>query len=141
MLKAFGLIAFLSAGVFAVALIVLMVGYSWQPSGQETKQQYSAENKQEHHNRESEKPFWQKVTSDPVAAFTLWLVIFTAVLGASSVFQLVSLNRSEITPAKAAKAAEDSAEISKDALVSVQRAFVSVSTFETNVINQEIRIQ
>jgi uncharacterized protein YpmB len=127
MLRTFSLIAFLSAAVFAAALISLMIGYSWQSSSQETNQQYSAEDKAKQNNRESEKPFWQKATSDPIAAFTLWLVIFTAVLGAASVFQLASLNRSEVTSAQAAQAAKDAADVAKSNLLVAQRAYVFVT--------------
>lgn len=118
MLKALALVALVSAALFAAALIGLMVGYSWQPPTQETEQQNPAENKSEQNDRESQKAFWQKVTTDPVAAFTLWLVIFTAVLGGTSIFQLASLNRAEITSAKAANAAKESAEAASRSVAS-----------------------
>ncbi|MGO9771999.1 MAG: hypothetical protein ACLPSW_21120 [Roseiarcus sp.] len=140
MLKSLSLIAAISACVFTIALIGLMVGYSWQPPGREPYQHNSAEHEAKKSDSENEKPFWQKATTDPIAAFTLWLVIFTAVLGGAAIFQLASLNRSEVTSAKAANAAKDAADIAKTGLVTVQRAFVFIDSFDANVINNELII-
>jgi hypothetical protein len=140
MLRSLQILALVSAAIFAAALIGLTIGYSWKPPAQETQQQQSAENRSKQNEGEQQEPFWQKATSDPIAAFTLWLVIFTAVLGAASIFQLASLNRSEVTSAKAAKAAQDSADTSRKALTDVQRAFVFMDSFEVEVINDTLVI-
>ena len=60
MLKTLGLIALISAAIFAASLVGLMIGFSWQPASQEAQQQTSAEHKPEQDNREYDKPFWQK---------------------------------------------------------------------------------
>jgi hypothetical protein len=138
MLKALGIIALVSAAIFAAAVVGLMIGYSWQPASHKTEQQTTTEQKTEESERENEKPFWQRATTDPIAAFTLWLVIFTAVLGITSVFQLASLNRSEDTSAIAANAARDAAETSRTALIAVQRAFVFIDSFEADVVNNQL---
>jgi hypothetical protein len=140
MLKWFGFVALISAGVFAAALIGLMIGYSWQPPTQERHQQAAAEHEYKQEYREQEKPFWQRATTDPVAAFTLWLVVFTAVLGVTSVLQYGSLIRGETTNAKSANAAERAAQAAETALVTVQRAFVFIDSFDASNINNNIVI-
>jgi hypothetical protein len=131
MLKWLGLVLLISAGVFGASLVGLMIGYSWQSTTEKSDQQSTAEYKQKQENREQQEPFWQRATSDPIAAFTLWLVIFTAVLGITSVLQYGSLIRGEATSAKAANAAKDSADIAREALITGNRAFVMPSDFKT----------
>jgi hypothetical protein len=46
------------------------------------------------HQRADQESFWQRTTADPIAVFTLGLLIFTAVLTAVSYFQLQGLSRS-----------------------------------------------
>ena len=140
MLKWLGLAAVVSAAVFCAALVGLMVGYSWQPTAQEGNQQTAAEHEHKQENSEQEKAFWQRATTDPIAAFTLWLVIFTAVLGITSVLQYGSLIRGEVTNAKSAKAAERAAKVAETALVTVQRAFVFIDSFDTGMIGNNLII-
>jgi hypothetical protein len=78
--------------------------------------------------------------TDPVAFFTLWLVVFTAVLSGVGVIQLKLLTRAETVAEKSAKAVQQSADVAKTALISAQRAFLFVNTFETHVIKNEFRI-
>jgi hypothetical protein len=91
------------------------------------KQQHSEKNEPKKYNGETDKSIWEKARTDPVAFFTLWLVIFTAVLSGVSVIQLKLLVRGETVAEKSANAANKSAEIAERALIAGQRAFVSVS--------------
>lgn len=126
MLKILGLVAILSAAIFAASMIGLMIGYSWQPPAQEGNQQAAAEYENKQQYREQKEPFWQRATTDPVAAFTLWLVIFTAVLGITSVLQYGSLIRGEATSAANAKAAKEAVEIAQRSMVASERPWVQV---------------
>jgi hypothetical protein len=125
MLKIFEYLAICSAVAFAICLIVLMFFYG-SPSAtpQPPQQQHAEENKAVKNQGEAEKPFWEKATTDPVAAFTLFLVIFTAVLCAVGVIQLNMLTRAETVAEKTAQAAKDSAEVASKTLIATQRPWI-----------------
>ena len=74
---------------------------------------------------------WHRTLNDPVAFFTFWLAIFSAVLTGVSLIQMWFVSRADKTARIAADAAKDSAaaateaaDISKTALLVTQRAFV-----------------
>jgi hypothetical protein len=116
-----------SALAFAVGLIALMFFYgSPSATSQSPHQQHTEENKTVQSQSEAEKPFWQKATTDPVAAFTLFLVIFTAILSAVGVIQLNMLTRAETVAEKSAQAAKDSADVARDTLVATNRPWIQV---------------
>jgi hypothetical protein len=128
MLKIFEYLAIGSALAFAICLVALMFFYgSPSATSQPPQQQHAEENKAVKNQSEADKPFWGKATTDPVAAFTLFLVIFTAILSAVGVIQLKMLTRAETVAEKTAQAAKDSADIAKQALIAGQRAFISVN--------------
>src|SRR5476649_1588741 len=117
MLKILEYLAIGSAVAFAVCLIALMFFYGSPSAAPQSPQQQSAEENKPVQNRsEAEKPFWEKATTDPVAAFTLFLVIFTAILSAVGVIQLKMLTRAETVAEKTAQAAKDSAEVASKTL-------------------------
>ena len=130
MLKIFEYLAVGSALAFAICLIALMFFYGSPPASSESPQQQNAEeNKAVKNQGEAEKPFWEKATTDPVAAFTLFLVIFTAVLSAVGVIQLKMLVRAETLAEKSAQAAKDSAEAALkqiDLMKTDQRPWISL---------------
>jgi hypothetical protein len=64
--------------------------------------------------------FWDKTADDPVAYFTFWLVVFTAVLSLVSTGQIFFLTRTDKSTRVAAQAARDAA----DASVGMERPFV-----------------
>lgn len=131
-----------SAIVFAVCLIALMFFYASPSTAPESpKQQYSEEHRALQHKSEAEKPFWEKATTDPVAAFTLFLVIFTAVLSGVGVIQLRLLLRAETVAERSANAAKDgadaakkSADVAYQTLLHTQRAVIVVSKIEAGAI-------
>jgi hypothetical protein len=131
MLKGVEYLAVISAIVFAVCIVALMFFYA-SPSStpQAPYQQHSEKNEPVQNKRETEKPFWQKATTDPVAAFTLFLVIFTAVLSGVSVIQLRLLMRGETIATNTAQAAKDSADAAQKsanaAIAMVPRAWLYV---------------
>jgi hypothetical protein len=116
--------ALTAAIVFAVALIGMMVLYSSQPTQEPTYQQSAEKHDAGQHAGERDKSFWQRVTKDPVAFFTMWLVIFTAVLSGVAVVQLKLLGRAETVAEKSANAAKESADVARQALIATQRAWV-----------------
>ena len=84
--------------------------------------------------------FWRATWQDPINLFTLVLAIATIVLVIVAIFQswiLIGANR---TAQRAAAAAEDGTKISKEALISVQRAFVFIKLFKSHVVNNEFLI-
>ncbi len=74
--------------------------------------------------------FWRKTAEDPVAYFTFWLVILTAVLSAASVFQFIMLIRADITSRLAAEAAKRATEIANSTLIETQRAWIKIDSID-----------
>lgn len=127
MLKAIEYLAFGSAIVFAVCLIALMFFYaSSPPASQPPHQQHAEENQTVQNGSETNRPFWPKVRTDPVTAFTLFLVIFTAILSGVGVIQLKLLTRAETVAEKSANAAQQAADVARNTLVATNRPWVSV---------------
>jgi hypothetical protein len=129
MLKIFEYLAIGSAVAFAICLLALMFFYG-SPSAapQPPQQQHAEENKPVRNPSEAEKPFWEKATTDPVAAFTLFLVIFTAILSAVGVIQLKMLTRAETLAEKTAQAAKESADVARDTLVATNRPWIQIKS-------------
>ncbi len=127
---------------FAVALVVLVMSRSSkEPDHQAYNQSSGASAQQNADQNESWEALWQKTKTDPVAFFTLVLAVSTTALFCIGIVQIGFLISANKSATRAATAAEDSAKTSKEALISVQRAFVSISTFENVVINQDFHIQ
>jgi hypothetical protein len=100
-----------------MCLFALMFFYSSPPSPTEAPQQQHAEkNEPKQNGREADNSIWKKARSDPVAFFTLWLVVFTAVLSGVGVIQLRLLTRAETVAEKSANAAKESADAARDAV-------------------------
>jgi hypothetical protein len=117
-----------AAVVFAVGLFGLIVLYSSQRSSPPNQ----PETLQTEPKKDSES-FWQRTTEDPVAFFTLWLVIFTAVLSAVAVLQIRFLLKSENIAERSADAAFKSAEAAnKSAQVAEQQAKIAEATLVAN---------
>jgi hypothetical protein len=76
---------------------------------------------------EARKTLWQKARTDPVALFTFWLVIFTAVLSGVGVIQLKFLARAEAISANSAQAARDSASIAKQSAETAEKTLLAAN--------------
>lgn len=127
MLKGFEYLAVASAIVFAICLLALMFFYASPPAtSPPPHQQHAEKNQPIQDDGEAKKPFWEKVTIDPVAAFTLFLVVFTAVLSGVGVIQLKLLTRAETVAEKSANAAKESAEVAKNTLIASNRPWMSL---------------
>jgi hypothetical protein len=108
--------ALFSAAVFVVALIGLMMVYSSQPPYQ-PQQQQSAEEGHPHEDRgDSRESFWKRTASDPIALYTLGLLIFSMVLAGAAVAQLKSLIMANEVATRSAEAARKSADAARDAV-------------------------
>jgi hypothetical protein len=105
MQKALEIAAFFAAILFFLALVGLIVLYSSKPAPEPTQQQGSEQHESKDEGAKEGKSFWQRTTEDPVAFFTLWLVVFTAVLSGVAVIQIKFLVRSEGIAEKTADAA------------------------------------
>lgn len=138
MLSVFRWIALISAIVFVVAVAGAII--SSQPSLPPTKQNTAEKNPKENQTQENHKTLWDRWFPDSISLYTLFLVIFTGLLAVVGFYQLSFLGRAEGIATTTAQAAKDSAETAKQALMDVQRAFVSVTSFDGEVINREFRI-
>jgi len=134
MLRLWEGIALGAAVVFAAAIVVLMVGYSSQRPQEKPNKEVTEQYEAKYQEGEQSESLWQRTLRDPVAFFTFWLMIFTAVLGATAVFQLKALGRAEQISSDAAKAAKDAAVATRDAVTLARetsqrqlRAYVSVT--------------
>ncbi len=117
MLKIVEYTALTAALGFVVCLFVLMFFYSSPSPSTETPQQQHTEKHESKNDRgETNKSIWERARTDPVAFFTLWLVVFTAVLSSVGVIQLKLLTRAETVAEKTANAAKESADAARDAV-------------------------
>jgi hypothetical protein len=73
---------FLIATVFWIGILGWQAAYA--PTEVEKQKCYEAAETAGHKSEEC-KTLWERTTSDPVAFFTLWLVIFTGVLAVSTI--------------------------------------------------------
>lgn len=124
-----GAILIAATGLFVLMSIYGSRGLTRQRTDHlqtELHQQTAPENR-------GETSLWQKARTDPVALFTFWLVVFTAVLSGVGVIQLKFLARAEAISANSAQTARDSAEIARraaetsdKALLAANRAWIKV---------------
>jgi hypothetical protein len=100
--------------LIATALWIGVLGWqaSYAPTDSEKRQCEETARKSGHKTEEC-KTLWEKTTTDPVAFFTFWLVIFTGVLGASTVLLW--------------RAGVRQAELTQAALIAEQRAWIMIS--------------
>jgi len=127
-------IALISALVFVVAMAGIIL--SSQPPIDPPQQQAAEDNQKEHGNQKSNKTLWDSWFPDAISIYTLFLVVFTALLVVVGAYQWKAFVRAEHIAAKTAQAAKESAdaakksaEISERALIATQRAFVRVTNF------------
>jgi hypothetical protein len=115
MLDIFRWMALFSAIVLVVAVAGAVV-VSSQQSPLPTEQQAAEKNKAENPAQKSNKTLWDNWFPDSISLYTLFLVVFTAVLAIGGIYQLNFLGRAEQIAATAANAARDSAKAAKDAV-------------------------
>jgi hypothetical protein len=94
---------------------------SYAPTKRQKQECYDAA-KASGRKTEECKSVWERTTSDPVALYTFGVFIFTGILGISTIF-LWRVTRTT------ANAAQKSAEISEQALIVTQRAFIRVANY------------
>ena len=112
--------------IVVACLFVLIFLYGSAESGSQLPRQQ--ENEQLQHEKsinESRKTLWQKARTDPIAMFTFWLMLFTAVLSIVGVIQLKLLSRAEAIARYTAQAASESANAAKQATEIAERTLVS----------------
>jgi hypothetical protein len=131
-----------TALVAAIVLIISIAGavVSSQPSLEPRQEQPTEANHAEQKNEKEAKTLWDRWFPDPISFFTLWLVVFTAVLAFVSIVQLNFLNRAERIAADSAKAAKDSADAAKQTLLTTQRPFVFLKSFEVHIVGGDLQI-
>lgn len=120
-------IAIISAIVFLLSLATisyLSSPTSSYPDGQQSSTETKAKDqtKKEH----TLGGFIRFMLPDAISIFTFWLVLATAGLGITAVYQISFLRRGERIAANTAQAAKDSADVAKTTLVASQRAWIKV---------------
>jgi archaellum component FlaG (FlaF/FlaG flagellin family) len=108
MLTIFRWMALIAAIVLIAALAGTVVS-SQQPL-KIAHQETAEKNNQKHEAEKDNKTLWDTWFPDSNSIFTLFLMVFTAVLAFASIIQLTLLNRAERISAKIAQAAKDSAD-------------------------------
>jgi hypothetical protein len=137
MLNALRWVALVSAVVlFATGCAVVYFSSELPQTAKE--QQTTEKHDQEPPKGQNPKLLWDRVFPDTIFFFTFWLGLFTGALALVAFLQLSSLNRAEFIAAKTAQAAKESADIAKETLVSTNRAFVFLTTFEANVLGDKL---
>ena len=131
MLRMFHWVALIAAVVLVVAVAGVLV--SSQPTNGARQQQTTEKDQKEHTAEKDGKTLWDRWFPDTISLFTLFLVVFTAVLAFVGIVQLNFLNRAESIAADTAQAAKtsadaakDSADIARNTLVASQRPWVSI---------------
>jgi hypothetical protein len=118
--------------IAAIVLVISLAGafVSSHPSLHPSYQQSSNKDNQEDTHKKDSKALWDRWFPDSISVFTLWLVIFTAVLGFVGMYQLNFLGRAEVIAAKTSDAAIESNKISRDRTIADQRPWLYVASFE-----------
>ncbi len=125
MLRVVETIAQIAALSFAACLFVLTFLYgSPRTTTDYPQQEYSEKNEPKENNRETDKTIWEKARTDPLSYFTLWLVVFTAVLSGVGVIQLKLLMRAETVAEKSANAATKTANVAERTLTGLERPYI-----------------
>src|SRR6267378_7695605 len=122
MLKMLRWVALISAVVFVAAMAAAIISSKppIEPAHQQTAEKY----KEEQDNKKNDEALWDRWFPDSISIYTLFLVVFTAVLAFGGLWQLNFLSRAERVASDSANAAKKSADVASDALVIGNRAFV-----------------
>jgi H+/Cl- antiporter ClcA len=121
MLTVWRWIALAAFFVFVVSIVGVIL--SSQPTIEQGNQPTTTEHRAKYDNQEQAETLWDYWFPDRISLYTLVLTIFTALLAFGGLYQLTFLGRAEITATQNAKAAKDSADIARQALIAGQRAF------------------
>jgi hypothetical protein len=108
MIKIFQWITIISAIIFLLAIIILVIFYSFQPSHEPSQQQTSTKTPDSEQQTIECETFGQRVIRDPVALFTLLLVVANFFLAASAVIQLNFFKQTTDATIEATKVARES---------------------------------
>jgi len=120
----------LRIGIF-LSLIAFSLGSVFGLQEPVQQLQPSPQTQQKETESPSGETFWQRATTDPVAFFTLWLTVFTAVLAISTIGLWVVTWRASVAQARDM---DRSIDLSERSLVSNRRAFVFASGLESRWI-------
>lgn len=118
--------AFLAVAIFAMGIL-----FSSQYPGQATQTNSAAKPNQPTSNKGKPEGFWEGVATDPVAAFTLGLVLVGAFQVGLFYVQL-RLIKETLAPAKEAA---DAAKLNAEAVIKAERAYLFVEICLENVVD------
>jgi hypothetical protein len=118
-------VALIAGIVFVVAVAGAII--SSEPPIQRPQQQTAEKNKTEHSAQKKDVTLWNRWFPDSISLYTLFLVLFTAILAFGGIIQLKFLNRAERISATAAKAAQDSADVARQTLITSNRPWITIS--------------
>lgn len=148
MQKALEIGSIISVFVFVVCLLGLLFFYGNQGARSNLdEQQHNEENSRSLERKDPSWSVWHRTRNDPIALFTLFLMVFTAVLAAVGVMQIRLLFRAETVAEKSAKAAEAAASTAKKSLIAAQRPWIIVDpsiggplTYSVNGLSVTLRL-
>lgn len=123
--RIFQWIALIAAVIFFLAITGVVISSS-QQSDDHSQQQTTEKNSSEQAEENSNKTLWDRWFPDAISIYTLFLMIFTAILAFGTLIQLSILNSGERTAALAAQAAKDSADAAKSEFISAHRPRIRV---------------
>jgi hypothetical protein len=118
---------------FGLASILWIIILGWQAAYAPTEFEKEECQKAAYasgHKSEDCKTLWEKTTSDPVAFFTFWLSIFTAVLGGSTIaLWLAGERQLQLIEGNAEQQSQDMREanaIARNAIIANRRAWIVI---------------
>jgi hypothetical protein len=112
-------LALASVVIFVVALAGAIV--STQRSAETSQQQPADHDQQKQPNQKENKTLWDRCFPDSISVYTLFLVVFSAVLAFAGIIQLNFLNRAEGIALVTAQAAKDSADAAQKAIETAKK--------------------
>jgi hypothetical protein len=123
-------LALIALGIVVFSLFALIISFSSSKDVPVTQEQHQASEK---HASKNEKGYWRelwrKTSDDPIALFTFWLVILTAVMSLGAVTQFFFLLRSDKTTrisADATQSAASAALIRAESIKNIERPYLLI---------------
>jgi hypothetical protein len=122
-------VATLGMAIFAMGFVLGSSQYSGQPTQSQGPEKTSASESK----NEQQEPWWQRAATDPIAVFTLCLVLIGAFQVGLFYVQLKIIRESLVDAKKAANAADVSAKaakVSADGFMNAERPYIYINSIQ-----------
>jgi flagellar basal body-associated protein FliL len=127
MLKILTIAAVIGAFAFALSFVGLSAWRSFHEQKHQTNQEPGTKKATENSGQPASPVVTKESPEQAIARYNLWLMIFTGVLAFVALIQIAFLLNADKTTAKAANAAQDSANVARQTLVIANRPWITVS--------------